>query len=168
MKDITTLKDLMVLHLQSLYDAEIKWAESLRENSTLVSSNELKYIFDKGSKNAYQHANLLKDTLSNLGKSIIGKRNNVANDITKELKELKETAADHEVLDAGLIVTHQCMNHYMIAKYGTVSSYARMLSEEKIARILHEILEEEKREDEALTKLAEEKINVKAKSALIH
>ena len=168
MKDISTLKDLMVLHLQSLYDAEMKWADSLKENTSLVSSNELKYIFDKGSKNAYQHANLLKDTLTNLGKSIIGKRNNIANDISRELRELKDNTVDHEVLDAAMIVTHQCMNHYMIAKYGTVSSYARMLSEEKIARILHDILEEEKREDELLTKLAEEKINFKAKSALIH
>lgn len=168
MKDISTLKDLMVLHLQSLYDAEMKWADSLKENTSLILSNELKYIFDKGSKNAYQHANLLKDTLTNLGKSIIGKRNNVANDISRELRELKDNTADREVLDAALIVTHQCMNHYMIAKYGTVSSYARMLSEEKIARILHDILEEEKKEDELLTKLAEEKINIKAKSALIH
>ena len=168
MKDISTLKDLMVLHLQSLYDAEMKWADSLKENTSLISSNELKYIFDKGSKNAYQHANLLKDTLTNLGKSINGKRNNVANDISREFRELKDNAADHELLDAAFIVTHQCMNHYMIAKYGTVSSYARMLSEEKIARILHDILEEEKREDELLTKLAEEKINFKAKSALIH
>jgi ferritin-like metal-binding protein YciE len=168
MKELSTLKNLMVFQLQSLYDAENTWSAALKENAALISNNELKMIFEKGSKSASAHAYKLKKILTGLGSTGLAKRNMVANDLAREIKEVQETAADTEVLDAGLIVTHQCMNHYMIAKYGTVASYSRLMLDEKVAYTLHEIMVEEKREDEELTKLAEEKVNIKAKTALIH
>lgn len=167
MKDVSTLKDLMLLHLLSLSDAESQWSFALQKTSQAISSDELKKIFEAGSKRATEHVEILKNLLSKFGKSTLSKRNVIANDLSREMRELPDTAADSEVLDAALIVTHQCMNHYMIAKYGSVSSYASLLQEEAIANTLHQILEEEKEEDEKLSALAEQTINVKAKTALI-
>ena len=125
-------------------------------------------FFEKGSVSAARHEAVLKNILIDLGKWTISQKNVVATDLVREMKEIKEISADPEVLDAGMVVAHQCMNHYMIAKYGSVSSYAQLLGEGKIATQLHNILDEEKREDEYLTKLAQDKLNIKAKIAFIH
>lgn len=168
MKEVATLKDLMIHQLQSLYEAENVWSDTLKQNEAVITSKELKKSLEKGSKVALEHATKLKKILTDLGTTTLAKKNVVANDLAREIREIQEASADPEVLDAGFIVNHQCMNHYMIAKYGTVSSYARLLQEEDIAVTLHKIMEEEKLEDLDLTKLAETKINVKAKTAVIH
>lgn len=167
MRNIATLKDLMIYHLHSLYDAENKWSLALKEEMHSLKSTELQHVFDKGSRTAEDHANKLKKILTELGQTTLAKKDHVVTDLIREMKELQEVASDAEVLDAAVIVTHQCMNHYMIAKYGTVASYARLLLQEEIAEVLHQILKDEKTEDELLTHLAEEKINAKAKATLI-
>lgn len=168
MKEVTTLKDLMIYELQSLHEAEHTWSQTLSGNAGSISNRELKKVFEKGSKTAFEHAAKIKKVLTDLGATTLTKRNSVANDLARELKEIRETSADTEVLDAGLIVTHQCMNHYMIAKYGALASYARLLEEANVAVALHKIMEDEKNEDAYLTQLAETNINAKAKTVLIH
>lgn len=168
MKEVSNLKDLMGFHLLSLYDAELHWSDTLKDSARAIASKELKTIFEQGSKTAASHAEKLKKIITTLGKTTLSKRKNlIAKDLAWEIKDLQDSAADPEVLDAALIVTQQCMNHYMIAKYGTLSSFARLLQLEDIAHSLHEIMEEEKKEDVKLTALAEENINIQAKTALI-
>lgn len=167
MKNITTLKDLMTLHLLSLYDAEWRWFQSLKEIAQGVASNELRKIFEADAKKAKAHAHTLEDILEQMEKNKLPKKNAVAHDLIKEMHDLQKDLEDTEVLNAGLIVTQQCMNHYRIAKYGTVASYARLLQMEHIANTLHELMEEEKAADEELSLLAEERINLKAKTNLV-
>ena len=168
MKEVATLKDLMIHELQSLQEAEDVWSQALKENAPHIANDELKKLFEKGAVTASQHAEKITRLLKDLSITILTRRNIVAYDLVRELKEIQENSLDSEVLDAGLIVTHQCMNHYMIAKYGSVASYARLLEEENVAAALHRIMEEEKNEDAFLSQLAETTINVKAKTALIH
>lgn len=167
MKEVATLKDLMALHLISLHETELQWGEAVKESTNDITSKELRKIFEASAKRAAGHAQKLKSMLDQMKQSSLTRKNAIVKDIAREMKDLLTSAADREVLDAGLIVTHQCMNHYMIAKYGTVASYARLLQQEHIANALHEIMEEEKSEDEELSRLAEEKINVKAKTAIV-
>ena len=168
MKEVATLKDLMIYQLQSLQEAEDVWSQALKENASSIANADLRKFFEKGSTAAGQHAEKITKVLKDLGTNILTRRNIVAYDLVREIKEVQEHSMDPEVLDAGLIVTHQCMAHYMIAKYGSAASYARMLEEENVATVLHKILEEEKNGDAYLSQLAETTINVKAKSALIH
>lgn len=168
MKEVATLKDLMIFQLQSLQEAEDVWSQALKENAPSIANADLRKLFEKGSASAAQHAEKITKMLKDLGTNVLTRRNIVAYDLVREIKDVQEHSMDPEVLDAGLIVTHQCMAHYMIAKYGSVASYARMLEEENVAVALHKILEEEKNEDAYLSQLAETTINVKAKSALIH
>lgn len=167
MKEVSTLKDLMIYELQSLQEAEDVWSQALKENASSIANGELKKLFEKGSNIAAQHANKITNLLRDIGTTILTRRNIVAYDLVREFKEIQVNSLEPEVLDAGLIVTHQCMNHYLIAKYGAVASYAQLLGEKNAAAVLHRILEEEKNEDAYLSQLAETTINVKAKTALI-
>ena len=167
MKEVATLKDLMIHELQSLQEAEDVWSQALKENAPHIANAELKKLFEKGTTAALEHAQKIIKLLKDLGTTVLTRKNIVAYDLVRELNEIQQKSLDAEVLDAGLIVTHQCMNHYMIAKYGSVASYARLLEEENIASALHRILEEEKNEDAYLSQLAETNINVKAKTTLI-
>lgn len=168
MKEVATLKDLMIYELQSLQEAEDVWSQALKENALHIANPELKRLFGKGSIAASEHANKIIKLLKDLGTTVLTRKNIVAYDLVRELNEIQQNSLDTEVLDAGLIVTHQCMNHYMMAKYGSVASYARLLEEENVAAVLHKILEEEKNEDAYLSQLAETSINIKAKTTLIH
>jgi len=168
MKEVSTLKDLMIFHLVSLHDAEYHWSGALRDQAGFVTSPELKKIFQHGSRAAAEHTDKLARIISAFGKTTITGKNQFVQDLIREIRNIKDEAADPEVLDAGLAVTLQCMSHYLIAKYGTLASYARLLLEEHIASTLHQIMEEEKIADAGLTQLAETKLNIKAKAALIH
>lgn len=168
MKEVATLKDLMIYELQSLQEAEDVWSQALKENAPYIANAELRRLFEKGSVAAFEHAQKIIKLLKDLGTAVLTRRNIVAYDLVRELNEIQQNSLDTEVLDAGLIVTHQCMSHYMIAKYGSVASYARLLDEENVAATLHRILAEEKNEDAYLSQLAETNINVKAKTTLIH
>ena len=81
--------------------------------------------------------------------------------LVQESEELIEQAPPPEVLEAGLIAAAQRVEHYEIAAYGTLRTYARLLGEDEAAKILQSILDEEGATDKKLTKLAE-KINVEA------
>lgn len=168
MKELATLRGLMIYHLQSLLEAENTWSIALRESAKVISSNKLKKIFENGSRAAAEHAAEIQNMLTEFGATSFDKRNVIADDLAREMDDMRNTAADPEVLDAGLTVTHQCMNHYLIAKYGTVASFADMLDLDNMAPALHKIMVEEKKEDRRLTKLAEKKLNKKARIALIH
>lgn len=167
MKEIATLKDLMIFHLLSLHDAELQWAEAMKDISGTIAAKDLKKIFKTSGEKAATHAQKLKDIFVQTQTSTLSKKNVVAIDLVKEMNDLQNSTADPEVLHAAQVVIHQCMSHYKIAKYGTVSSYARLLQQELIASTLHEIMNDEKEIDEELSRLAEEKINIKAKTALI-
>jgi ferritin-like metal-binding protein YciE len=168
MKEVATLKHLMIYELKSLQEAEDVWSQALKENAVFIANEEWKKLFEKGATIAAQHAKMITKLLRDMGERVLTRTNILAYDLVRELKEIQEKSLDPEVLDAGLIVTHQCMNHYMIAKYGSVASYARLLKEENVSAALHRILEEEKNEDAYLSQLAETTINVKANTALIH
>ncbi|UEG48858.1 DUF892 family protein [Ferruginibacter lapsinanis] len=161
--DIATLQDLMLLQLKGLYDTEMQWSSAMGELASKISSSELVRLFRESGQIAAKHARVIQNILKQFGENAVAPKNIIARDLIKEFDELCESAADDEVLNAGLIVSHQSMNHYKIVRYGSVASFARLLRMEKIATFLHEIMEEEKRDDKALTELAEEKINVKAK-----
>ena len=84
--------------------------------------------------------------------------------LTSEAKDLAAEEAEPEVLDAGLIVAAQKMEHYEIAGYGTVRTYANLLGRKDWAQFLQQTLDEEKQTDVKLSQLAE-RINLEAKAA---
>jgi ferritin-like metal-binding protein YciE len=167
MKDVVTLKDLMIYYLQSLLDTESKWCEAIAEAMERIKSPELRGLLIRSAEVSRHHLRILGEMLENLGFKKEFMQGVAVKGLLIEVNEILQAAADPEVRDAAFIVKHQCINHYKIAQYGALSSYANLLGEEKLAAILHHLLLEEKESDAALTKLAESKINPQAQSPLI-
>jgi len=80
----------------------------------------------------------------------------------KEANEVAGEVADKDTLDAALLASAQAVEHYEIARYGTLIAWAKQLGREDCARVLQQTLEEEKATDQKLTAIAESKINPKA------
>ena len=106
----------------------------------------------------------LEQIFDELGESPKGKKCHGMEGLLEEGKELMGEDAEPEVMDAGLISAAQRVEHYEIAAYGTVKTYAELLGMSKAAKLLDETLKEEKDTDQKLTGLAG-KINVQAEKA---
>ena len=100
-----------------------------------------------------------------LGEKARGRKCKAMQGLIEEGSELMEEDADPSVLDAGLIAAAQRVEHYEMAGYGCVRTFAKLLGEDKASRLLQETLDEEGEADKKLTKLAETVINVKADEA---
>ncbi|HYG65821.1 MAG TPA: DUF892 family protein, partial [Thermoanaerobaculia bacterium] len=97
-----------------------------------------------------------------LGKSSRGKKCKGMEGLLEEGKEMMEEDMEPEVLDAALLAAAQKVEHYEIAGYGTVRTYAQLLGEDQAAKLLQQTLDEEGETDKRLTMLAEKNINVEA------
>jgi len=84
--------------------------------------------------------------------------------LVAEGKEMMDEDAEPEVMDAGLIAAAQRIEHYEIAGYGTVRTYAELLGDKEAARLLQQTLDEEGKTDKMLTRIAEDTINVQAQA----
>ena len=156
----------MLYYLQSLLDSELKWSEALLQFYSKASSDDLKEYLQKSSDLSRNHLRMLAEILEDLKERQTFEREVVIKGMIDEMGRTLKLTADPEVRDAAIIVFHQSVSHYKIAQYGSVNSFARLLGFEKVADILHHILEEEKGGDEALSTLAETKINPVAQSPL--
>jgi len=94
-----------------------------------------------------------------IGKPAKGKKCDAILGIIAEGEEVIKEADDEEVQDAGLIASGQAAEHYEIARYGTLCSWAKLLGKPQVAKLLHQTLEEEKKADALLTKIAERTVN---------
>jgi len=162
---LENLHSLLVEELQDLYSAENQIIEALPDMIEEASSPDL--------KNALQHH--LEETRGQVRRldQIFSQLPNVKKDgktckgmkgILKDGQDLLDTDAEPEVLDAGMIAGAQRVEHYEIAGYGTVRTYAQLLGRNDWARLLEQTLNEEKQADQKLNQLAS-RINVEAKAA---
>ena len=123
---------------------------------------ELKAAFKTHLQQTEEHARRLEEICKELGVSPRGKKCVGMEGLIEEGKELINEEPDDDVLDAGLISAAQHVEHYEIAGYGTVRTYARQLGYESQAQLLQKTLDEEGETDHLLTDLAEARINLDA------
>jgi ferritin-like metal-binding protein YciE len=109
-----------------------------------------------------QHIQRLEKIFEMMGKKPTRKKCKGMAGLIKEGDELMKEDADRDVLDAGLIAAAQKVEHYEMAEYGTLRTYARLMGHTDAARLLQQTLDEEGETDKKLTALAERSINVKA------
>ena len=164
---LESLHDLFVAELQDLYSAENLILKALPKVIEATSSHALKTALTEHWEETKVHVERLDQIFDQLGGDEVnrkGKKCKGMDGIIKENKEFLSEDADPEVLDAGAIAGAQKVEHYEIATYGTVRTYASLLGRNEWAQILETTLEEEKAADKKLSQLAE-KINVQAKAA---
>jgi ferritin-like metal-binding protein YciE len=160
--EMESLKELYVDELKDLYSAEKQLVKALPKMAKNASNPELKEAFTNHLQETEGHVERLEQIFEMLGERAGGKKCKGMEGLIEEAKELLEEDATEEVLDAGLISKAQHVEHYEIAGYGTVRTYARLLGLDDQAELLQETLDEEGKTDELLTQLAESSVNLEA------
>ena len=156
------LRDLYVEQLRDLYSAENQLVKALPKMAKAASNEELSQSFLDHLEETKGHVARLKDIFDKLGKKPTGKVCKAMEGLIEEGKEAIEEDAEDEVKDAELVAAAQRVEHYEMAGYGTVRSFAKLLGDKDAVAILSQTLEEEAACDKKLTKLAESTINVEA------
>jgi ferritin-like metal-binding protein YciE len=157
----TSLQELYVEQLQDLYSAEQQLIKALPKLVEASSSEELRTAFGEHLEQTKGHAGRLEQIFERLGESAKGEKCKGMEGLIKEGSEVVEKDMEDEVKDAALIAAAQRVEHYEIAGYGCVRTYATLLEDDEAANLLEETLEEEKEADEKLNEIAES-INVEA------
>jgi ferritin-like metal-binding protein YciE len=159
---LATLHDLMVHELKDLYSAERQLVQALPRMSKNATSDELRTALDSHLAETEEQVTRLETILESFGESPRGQKCHGMEGLIEEGKNLLKEDADPEVLDAGIIVAAQKVEHYEIASYGAVCEYARMMGHTEAVQLLEQTLEEEKNADRKLNELAEGGINALA------
>ena len=163
---LESLRELFIEELQDLYSAETQIIDALPKMVDQASSPDLKAGFTEHLEQTRQHVRRLDQIFDQLGDDVDRKDKTCKGmqGIIKDNKDLLKTSAEPEVLDAGMIAGAQRVEHYEIAAYGTVRTYASLLGNQSWAQLLQQTLDEEKQTDQKLSDLAE-RINLEAKAA---
>jgi len=160
--ELDTLKDLYVDEIKDLYSAEKMLIKALPKMAKAANDDQLKQAFRTHLKETAEHAKRLEQICEELGVSPRGKKCVGMEGLIEEGNELIQENPDPDVLDAGLISKAQHVEHYEMAGYGVVRTYARQLGLDNQAELLQQTLNEEGKTDHLLTELAEAGINVAA------
>ena len=160
--ELKSLDDVLEAELKDLYSAEKQLVKALPKMIKATKHPELKAAFKTHLQQTGEHARRLEQICEELGVSPRGKKCVGMEGLIEEGSELIKEKPDDDVLDAGLISAAQHVEHYEMAGYGTVRTYARQLGYESQAELLQRTLDEEGETDHLLTDLAEARINLDA------
>ncbi len=159
---LETLEELYIDELKDLWSAEKQILQALPKMIRAVEHKELKRAFKTHERQTRQHVKRLERVCRKLGVSPRGKKCEGMEGLLKEGSGLIGERPDQDVLDAGLLSAAQHVEHYEMAGYGTVRTWARLLGRKDEAAILQQTLNEEGETDHLLTKLANRLINIDA------
>jgi ferritin-like metal-binding protein YciE len=161
---LKTLQDLFVNELKDVYSAERQILKALPKMAKAASSPDLRRAFETHRKQTEDQVTRLDTIFERLGASTRGKKCKGMEGLLAEGTEIMEDEGDEAVIDAGLIAAAQRVEHYEIAAYGCLQTYATLLGQPKAATLLEETLQEEEAADQLLSKLADGGINQAALS----
>ena len=164
MAKIDSLETLLEEELKDIYSAEKQLVKALPKMAKTATSEDLRSAFEEHLEVTIGHVNRLEEVFQALGKPAKAKTCKAMQGLLEEGKEIMEEDAEDAVMDAGLIAAAQKVEHYEIASYGTVRTWARLCGQEEAAELLQETLDEEGEADKKLTELAEALINPEAES----
>jgi ferritin-like metal-binding protein YciE len=159
------LNDLFLDTLKDIYFAEKKILTALPKMAKAAQSEDLKAAFQKHEGETEEHVARLEKVFKALGLAAKGKTCDAILGILEEGKEIMEEYDGAPALDAGLLAAAQAVEHYEISRYGTLKTWAEELGHGDVAKLLGATLAEERKTNDALTKLAESEVNQHAQAA---
>ena len=162
---LASLQDLFLDELKDAYHGEKQLLKALPRMAKAAQSSALKAAFTKHLRETEGQVQRLEQVFKNLGERAIGKRCKGIEGIVEEGKDIMEEEGSEAVIDAALIAAAQRVEHYEIAAYGCLITYAGLLGNREAVRLLEQTLAEEEAADEALTALGEQGINQAALAA---
>ncbi|MVS99670.1 ferritin-like domain-containing protein [Devosia marina] len=156
------LDDLFFDTLKDIYFAERHILKALPKMAKAAVSPDLKAGFEQHQAETEVHVERLEKVFELLGKNPRGKTCDAILGIIEEGKEIMDEFKGTQALDAGLVSAAQAVEHYEIARYGTLATWAKQLGHTEALDLFLETLKEEEATDEKLTKLAKSSVNLKA------
>ena len=157
-----SLEDLFVNLLKDMYYAEKQILKALPKMAKKADSEELRQAFEHHLKETEGQVERLEQVFALCDLKPSGKTCPAIKGIIEEGEEDMKDAKDPDVLDAGMIADAQAVEHYEIARYGTMIAWARQLGMNDAASLLEQTLEQEYNADKLLTELAEGRLNRQA------
>jgi ferritin-like metal-binding protein YciE len=161
---LESLEDLYLHELKDVYSAEKQITKALPKLVKAAGSEELKNTFREHLKETENQVQRLDKILQRLGKTSTGPKCKGMEGLLMEGDDFIKEEAFPEVLDAGIIVAAQKVEHYEIAAYGSLCTFAELLGYDEDLQLLKETIAEEEEADRKLTELAESQINGEAQS----
>jgi len=162
--EMESLRDLYIDELKDLYSAEKQLVRALAKMMKNATNPQLKDAFENHLAETEGHVARLEEIFESLETSPRGNTCVGMEGLIEEASELLEEDADDDVLDAGLISKAQHVEHYEMAGYGTVRTWAQILGEEQHVKLLEQTLQEEENADRLLTQIAESSVNIDAET----
>jgi len=159
---VDSLEKLYVDQLRDIYDAENQLVRALPKMAKSASAPDLKTAFEDHLEKTREHVRRLEEIFRGLGHPPKGKSCKAMVGLVEEGEEIMKLDAEASVKDAGLIAAAQKVEHYEIAAYGTLRTFAEFRGDRDAAQALQETLDEEYEADKTLTQVAESQINVQA------
>jgi len=159
---IESLRDLYVEQLHDLYSAETQLVEALPKMAKAASTPQLQNAFQEHLTQTKTHVQRIEQIFQKLGARPKDQTCKGMEGLIKEGSEMIKMKGEPAAIDAGLIAAAQRVEHYEIAGYGCVHTYAQQLGEQQDAQLLQQTLDEEGQTDKKLTQLAEQLINLEA------
>jgi ferritin-like metal-binding protein YciE len=162
---LDSMQDLFLNELKDVLNAEKQLVQALPRMAKAAQSPQLRQAFNKHLRETEGHVERLERIFKSLGETPRGKACKGMQGLVEEGKEILQEDGAPEVIDAALISAAQRVEHYEIAAYGCLRTYAQLLGNKDADRLLQQTLAEEEATDKALTALGEGGINQAAVAA---
>ena len=159
---MSLLQEVLVEELQDLLSAESQLVKALPRMAKAASDPKLKLAFQKHTEETKGHVERLKQAFELLGERAKAQHCKGMEGLIAEGDQVVEASGEPAAKDAALIAAAQRVEHYEIAGYGCVRTYAKLLGNDEAAKLLQQTLDEEGMTDKKLTDLAESVINLQA------
>ncbi len=156
---LNSLQSLYVDQLKDVYNAEKQIVRALPKMIKAASSPDLQSAFQQHLELTQQQVTRLEKIFKNMGKNPASKKCKGMEGLLEEGKELFEMDIEDDVRDAGLIGAAQKVEHYEIAAYGTLRTFAEMIGDDRAVELLQQTLDEEHEADRMLTQIAMSGVN---------
>lgn len=152
--NVDNLRKLYISELQRMYSAEVQIAQALPRMIVAAIEPQLRLALETHLEQTRNHVIRVEEILSQRNGSLEPKKNKSIAALISEGQDVIEDSTDDSVRDAGIIGAAQKIEHYEIAVYGTLRTFAEILGEDAPAQSLEQMLQEEKQADAALTEIA--------------
>jgi ferritin-like metal-binding protein YciE len=159
---LDSLQTLWIEEMRDLYNAETQLLKALPKMAKRASTPELKEAFESHLEETQGHVERLDEIFAKLGKKPTGKTCKAMKGLIEEGSEVLSEEGVDSVIDAAIIAAAQRVEHYEIAGYGVVRTFASILGEDEAEDLLQQTLDEEGAADEKLTEIAESIVNEEA------
>ena len=156
------LRDLFIDELKDIYWAEKELTTALPKMIKSAASKTLVDALQGHLNETKEQISRLERVFSSVGEKVEAKKCEAIVGLIKEAEEIMDETEKGVVRDAGIILGGQKIEHYEIATYGTLLSFAKILGEDKAAELLEETLNEEREADDILSEIAESSVNLEA------